>query len=90
MKRSEKCKKVLSCMAFLLILLYLFLSVTYLFRNVNVNRVHIVGLEAEENLDVIYIDGSAGFVYWQPLRAWKDCGFTSYDFAANTFQAENI
>ena len=50
----------------------------------------IAGFYAEEKntLDVVYIGGSASFVYYQPLKAFEDYGITSYDFGANTIQAE--
>ena len=56
------------------------------------DRISVVGIkeEKENSLDVIYIGGSATFVYWEPLHAYSDCGFTSYDLATNTIQAESI
>ena len=44
--------------------------------------------ERENSLDVVYLGGSASFVYYQPLKAYKEYGITSYDFGANTMQAE--
>lgn len=67
----------------------IFIHITYLFRPITYNRYHIVGLE-KENVDMVYIGGSAAFVYWQPLKAWNDCGYTSYNYATDTVQAENI
>jgi hypothetical protein len=50
----------------------------------------IVGFYGEKNdsLDVVYIGGSAAFVYYQPLKAFEEHGITSYNFGANTIQAE--
>lgn len=71
------------------------LGATYLFRGhvfgYN-DRISVVGIKEEkkDSLDVIYIGGSAAFVYWELMKAYKDCGFTSYDLATNSIQTENI
>ena len=88
--KREKYRRIVAAVIFLLIILKVFLSVTYLFRNVNLERNHVVGIKEEKPLDMIYVGGSAAFVYWQPLKAWNDCGFTSYNLAVNTIQAESI
>lgn len=44
--------------------------------------------EEKNTLDVVYIGGSASFVYYQPLKAYEEYGITSYNFGANTIQAE--
>lgn len=87
---NKKIKNFLSGFIFILILSNAFISVSYLFRNSGTNRMHIVGIKEEEALDMVYIGGSAAFVFWQPLRAWNDCGFTSYNYATDTIQAECI
>lgn len=85
-------KKVVNLVGFIMFVVIVsrvFLNVTYLFRNVTMDRYHIVGLE-QENVDMVYIGGSAAFVYWQPLKAWNDYGYTSYSYATNTIQAESL
>ena len=74
---------------FMLLISSIFSKVTYLFRNVGCERNHMISM-GNEKLDMIYIGGSAAFVYWEPLKAWHDCGFTSYSYATSTIQAENI
>ncbi len=44
--------------------------------------------EKEDSLDMVYIGGSAAFVYWEPLKAYEDIGIASYSFASDTMQAE--
>lgn len=87
----KKIKKIIACMVFLALIIQVFFSVTYLFRNATHNRTHIAGLAQEDTaLDMIYVGGSATFVYWQPLKAWNDCGYTSYSYATDAVSAESI
>lgn len=86
---KEQIPRLIGFIVFILLIFNIFCKVTYLFRQTDVNRNHIVGIK-NENLDMVYIGGSAAFVYWQPLKAWNDCGFTSYSYATDTIQAENI
>ena len=94
-KNKIKIVKFIGAIVFLVIIIHIFLALTYLFRGNQYNyydRISVVGIkeEKENSLDVIYIGGSATFVYWEPLHAYSDCGFTSYDLATNTIQAESI
>lgn len=86
----DKLSKIIGFLVFATLLVNIFCKVTYLFRNVGYNRTHIVGIKQENDLDMVYIGGSAAFMYWQPLKAWNDCGFTSYNYATDTIQAESI
>ncbi len=69
-----------------------FVPLSYFLRPSGYNRDNIIGLyaEKENSLDMVYIGGSACFVYWEPLRAWNQYGFTSYDFAHDTITPEAI
>lgn len=87
---GDRLRKACSCALFLAIACILLARVTYLFRNVGFDRSHMVGIREEEPLDMVYIGGSAAFFFWQPLKAWKDHGFTSYNYATATLQAEMI
>lgn len=46
--------------------------------------------ENENTMDAVYIGGSACFVYWEPLRAWNEHGFTSYNFACTYITPQAI
>ena len=85
----KKATQILGFILFVVILLKVFSSTTYIFRNAGYDRNHIVGID-NEKVDMVYVGGSAAFVYWQPLKAWKDCGFTSYLYATNSIQGEQI
>lgn len=91
-KNEIKIVKFIGAIVFFVIGIHVFLALTYLFRGYSYDRNSVVGIkeEKENSLDVIYIGGSAAFVYWEPLHAYSDCGFTSYDLATNSIQAENI
>lgn len=86
---KNKIISIIGFCVFAVIIFHVFLWVTYLFRPADYNRTNMVGLE-QENVDMVYVGGSAAFVYWEPLKAWKDCGYTSYSYATDTIQAENI
>lgn len=88
-------KKIIGCIVFLSVLMFVLVHLTYLMRSHTYgydDRISIVGLKEEpkDSIDVIYIGGSAAFVYWEPYKAYKDEGFTSYDLANNTIQAESV
>ena len=63
---------------------------TYIMKPSSVDLKNIAGFYGEEknSLDMVYIGGSATFVYYEPLRAFERQGITSYNFAANTIQPE--
>lgn len=80
--------KLVSCIIFLVLIVKSVSYTTYLFRNANYDRLHIIGMYEEKPLDMVYIGGSSVFVYWQPLKAWNDCGFTSYSYATNGLEVD--
>ena len=93
--KKENIHKILGFSVFIVISIKVFLSLTYLFRGNQYDyndRISLLGIkeEVKNSIDAIYIGGSAAFVYWEPLKAYRDFGFTSYDLATNTIQAESI
>ena len=62
----------------------------YIMKPESVDLKNIAGFYGEDSntLDMVYVGGSAAFVYWQPLTAYEKFGITSYNFAADTIQAE--
>lgn len=83
-------KKIAATFCFFAIFIYVFVSVTYLFRGDLESRKSVVGVKEVEPLDMIYVGGSAAYCYWEPLKAWNDCGFTSYNVATPGIQSESI
>lgn len=73
-------------------LLFSFIPLSYLIRPQNDNRQNLAGFYAEpkNSLDMVYIGGSAAFVYWEALKAYNDYGFTSYCYAHNSITPQSI
>lgn len=94
-KRRNRITAIVGTAAFFLIVSVIFIRLSYMMRgnvyNYN-DRYNVVGIKSEEknSLDVIYVGGSAAFTYFEPLRAFKEYGFASYDLASNTIQAEAL
>lgn len=77
---------------FVLCFSVLFVLLSYLYRPVTTSRENICGFYAEKKntLDMVYIGGSACYVYWEPLAAYDKYGFTSYNFAADAMPPQVI
>ncbi len=86
----QKLQRICSFIIFVVLACLMFLGVTYVFRRTEYDREHMVGIKEEKALDMVYIGGSTVFVYWQPLKAWNDCGYTSYNYAVNSIQPEML
>lgn len=86
--RKSRIKNIILCVLFLCLFVKAFTFITYLFRDTDADRLRILGLKQEKDLDMIYVGSSSAICYWQPLQAWNDCGFTSYMYATNSLQAD--
>ncbi len=82
--------QIIKILLFSIIFLLLYIYIEALMKPDTVELRNIAGFYGEKrnSLDVVYIGGSAAFVYWEPLKAWEDSGITSYNFASNTIQVE--
>lgn len=90
--KEKKHVKVYGILAFLIFFCVTFVLLSYLMRPISSSRKNICGFYAEEDnsLDVVYVGGSACYAYWEPLKAWNDYGFTSYNFALDSLQPQVI
>lgn len=81
---------IIKIIAFLLVFFILYSFLTELKHPEAVDLQNIRGIysEKKDSLDMVYIGGSASFVYWAPLDAYKNYGIASYDYGANTIQPE--
>lgn len=90
----EKVKKhivsMIKIVIFFILFMFLFTTLTYIMKPSSIDLDNIAGFygEKEDSLDMVYIGGSANFVYWEPLRSYEKEGIASYNFGANTIQAE--
>ena len=87
---KENIYNICKIILFLLMFICLYNFLTYLKKqsSVDLNNINGFYAEQENSLDIVYLGGSAAFVYWEPLTAYQNYGIASYLFAANTIQAE--
>jgi len=81
---------VIRIFVFIILFLFMFKYLTYLMKPPLVDVDIISGFYSEEenSLDMVYIGGSASFVYYAPLRAWEQNGISSYNYGNNTIQLD--
>ena len=74
------------------VLIWSLVPISYSARPDSANKNNAMGLyaEKENSLDMVYIGGSSCYVYWEPLRAWNEYGFTSYNFSHDTMAPQTI
>jgi len=95
MKGKRLVVNIVSIMIMISILIFIYIAIvpiSYFIRPIHEGRRNISGFYAEEKNthDIIYIGGSAVYTYWQPLRAYNDYGFTSYNFTVSNINAQSI
>lgn len=92
MHNRKQYKIILVGLIFLLIFFAGFVMFSYILRPVTNSRKNICGFYAEpdNSLDMVYIGGSACYTFWEPLSAWNEYGFTSYNFATDALQPQSI
>lgn len=78
---KQKIKKILLFVVFICVSFFIFSRITYLFREVSCSRGNVTGFEEEGDLDVVCIGASTIVEYYQPLTAWNEFGYTSYNYA---------
>ena len=83
-------KPILTIISFSLVLCVLLYMLTYLAKPVTDNLERNEGFYSEkaDSMDMVYIGGSASFVYYMPLTAWEKYGIVSYDYGSHTMQPE--
>ena len=89
-RMKNKAKKIIGCMVFLCLIAIVFMKITYLFSGSGREREAILGIKEEGPLDMVYVGASAAYTSWQPLKAWNDCGFTSYTYATGGLPAVSV
>ena len=90
MKKST-IKQIVGFVIFAVILVALFCNLTWLFRgNGSEAREEIGGFRNQGKIDVVFYGASNLLRYYQPLTAWKEQGFTSYNYAVLSGQADSM
>ena len=91
-KKCSKWVNVIWIVVFLVCFVVLFVLLSYLYRPVTTSRKNICGFYAEQEntLDMVYVGGSACYVYWEALAAYEKYGFTSYNFASDAIPPQVI
>lgn len=90
MSKKKILKWIILSIIFVIISVNFLKIVTYIMKPARVDLDNIAGFygEKKNSLDMVYIGGSAAFVYWEPLRAFEKEGIASYNYGSNTIQAE--
>ena len=88
-KKNKKVNHIFSFVFFSIIVLILFCKVSWIFRaNDSGSRENIVGFHNEKNIDVVMYGGSNLLRFYQPLEAWHQEGYTSYNYATSAARAD--
>lgn len=88
--RNKKIVKFFLLISSVFIFVILFVFLSYLLRPVTKSRQSICGFYAEDDVDVMFVGGSACYCTWQPLQAWNDYGYTSYNFAMDAISPQVV
>lgn len=90
MNKKKILKWTILISIFLIILFNFIKIITYIMKPMCVDLENIAGLygEKKNSLDMVYIGGSACFVYWEPLKAFEQEGIASYNYGGNMIQPE--
>lgn len=78
---------------FAIIFVYLFIHISYMCRGTLAHtRDNISGYYGikENSLDVVLLGTSGTFSAFAPMEAYKECGYTSYNFAMNVMGINNM
>ena len=81
---------IIKILIFIIVFGFFYCFLTVFKKPVNYKLYNVTGLYAERknSLDMVYIGGSAAFVYYSPIDAYKNYGISSYDYAVDGIQAE--
>ena len=89
--KKNTVKQVAGFLIFVFLITALFCNLTWLFRgNGSEAREEIGGFKNQGKIDVVFYGASNLLRYYQPLTAWKEKGFTSYNYAVLSGQADSM
>lgn len=89
-KIKESTIAVARIISFTIVFIFVLTYISYMSKPNSIDMKIISGLygEKDNSIDVVYIGGSACFVYYEPLRAWQNYGIVEYNYGANTIMPE--
>ena len=89
--KKNRVKQIAGFVIFIFLITALFCNLTWLFRgNGSEAREEIGGFKNQGKIDVVFYGASNLLRYYQPLTAWKEQGFTSYNYAVLSGQADSM
>lgn len=88
-KNKQNLKSLIKFICFLIVLYCVFSRVTWLYRSNGIEaREDIYGFRNQGHVDVVLCAGSNLLRYYQPLEAWNQKGYTSYNYATSGAKAD--
>lgn len=89
--KKKTLKNAVGALTFLLLLAFVFNSLTWIFRPGWTDAHTIQGFHKEKTpIDVLFLGGSDVTTYYEPMAAWEKAGFTSYDYAVSASRADML
>lgn len=87
--KDTRIKNVVNFIIFLMIVCFIFVKVTWIFRGNAVEaREDVSGFTNESDVDVVLFAGSDLLRYYQPMEAWRTKGYTSYNYATSSAKTD--
>lgn len=76
---------IAGCAVFLLIFAVAFIHISYMLRPTTEDRTIIPGYvsQPKNTIDMLYVGGSACFMFWMPVMAYEKYGIASYNFGTS-------
>ncbi len=83
--------RLIQFVLFLIICIFVVTKLSWLFRsNDSLGRAYMSGFRSERDLDVVYIGASTVVDFYEPMAAYGEYGFTSYNYAGVGFRGDII
>ena len=90
---GKNLKRAAAVSAFIIVFIYLFIHLTYVFREpLSHTREHMMGFYSEKKntVDVVVLGTSCTFSAIAPMQMWEDYGIAAYDFCTNVLLEDTM
>lgn len=83
-------KRIIKVIVFCFVFYLTYMCMVYAYRNPGyADRQRVLGFKNEDiALDMVLIGASIDLHSWEPIKAYEEYGFTSYDYCVNSMSAE--